>query len=795
MSIKIKKILISSFKPFKELLLEVSADNIVVFDGPNGFGKTSFYDAVELLLTGTIKRYNEIVGLVADGRSSNKDGNPLFNDSSESCHLVIKAELAVFGKPLFIMRKESKENLNKSQKIAGINLPLYDLENFEEKNSRLINSKDEDAYLEEHLGKNYKKHFHYLTYIEQQENIAILKQKSDKRTAGISHLFNTAEFSEKISNLKNLSKKVSEACDTKAETNLKTIENRLNEEREKLNTESGTQEYDRLIDWKIFHWDEKEIKFNADQYEEIVGTNGLFKKIIKLVENVQDYQGYRKNKKIDDLLEKENDLLLYLRFYKAIREEGKYARRLKFFKDVDALLNLYAKDILSWIDNGVNIFSEDLKDFLEDNHVLNFEKYSIDSKNIKNIKNSSTSLSVILNKIKQSRDSFIEAFLCKEDISTGDCPLCGHDWSSVEELKRHFDIQEENINLMLKSTDQGLDKAVEDFKEKTIKPIKAYLYDLVEKNSKDRSFAEKVQAEKDKTSKFKELENIITNLRIDASSFTEVANPEHEEKGIDALLKVIKSKRESVNIENIQPYFDKTFLDIFDDNFDNIKKLKVDNIIKKNAYIKWQLSLYQSKTIKDLNLEYASEKKRFEGAKKIEKKLKILSKTYQESLVNYQKMLIENIEILFHIYHARIAQETNNSLGLFIKSEKNGISFVESYLKDLDAIFTMSSGQLATLVIAFTLALNKRFCSNKLLFIDDPVQTLDELNFVGFVELLRNEFFDRQIFLSTHEVSTSAYIRYKFDKFNLTQQQVNLKKIMSENIDNRQMIENDAVLK
>jgi len=87
----------------------------------------------------------------------------------------------------------------------------------------------------------------------------------------------------------------------------------------------------------------------------------------------------------------------------------------------------------------------------------------------------------------------------------------------------------------------------------------------------------------------------------------------------------------------------------------------------------------------------------------------------------------------------------------------------------------MSSGQLATLVIAFTLALNKRYSKNEFLFIDDPIQTLDELNIAGLVELLRNEFSDRQIFISTHEDMMSAYMRYKFKKYGLGAQRLSFK--------------------
>ncbi|OTO21445.1 hypothetical protein A5875_002826 [Enterococcus sp. 3H8_DIV0648] len=103
--------------------------------------------------------------------------------------------------------------------------------------------------------------------------------------------------------------------------------------------------------------------------------------------------------------------------------------------------------------------------------------------------------------------------------------------------------------------------------------------------------------------------------------------------------------------------------------------------------------------------------------------------------------------------------------------------FVSSSENDHDAINYLSSGQLSGLVIAFTLALNKVYEQKALdiLLIDDPVQTMDEINVASFVELLRNDFNHKQIILSTHEEDISKYIRYKFSKYNLVTKRINVK--------------------
>ena len=66
----------------------------------------------------------------------------------------------------------------------------------------------------------------------------------------------------------------------------------------------------------------------------------------------------------------------------------------------------------------------------------------------------------------------------------------------------------------------------------------------------------------------------------------------------------------------------------------------------------------------------------------------------------------------------------------------------------------MSSGQLSAILLAFSLALHKIFVNAGLniMLIDDPVQCMDDLNIVSFVELIRTEFPNIQLLISTHEM-------------------------------------------
>ena len=47
---------------------------------------------------------------------------------------------------------------------------------------------------------------------------------------------------------------------------------------------------------------------------------------------------------------------------------------------------------------------------------------------------------------------------------------------------------------------------------------------------------------------------------------------------------------------------------------------------------------------------------------------------------------------------------------------------------EVDALYNMSSGQLVSIAIALKLSLNKLYSNTPFLAIDDPVQTMDDLN-------------------------------------------------------------------
>jgi exonuclease SbcC len=159
--------------------------------------------------------------------------------------------------------------------------------------------------------------------------------------------------------------------------------------------------------------------------------------------------------------------------------------------------------------------------------------------------------------------------------------------------------------------------------------------------------------------------------------------------------------------------------------------------------------------------------------------MKSSSATINSEINRFKSDVVQTMQIPFYIYSGRIVQTFNKGSGFILAVESGEelktIKFVANSETSHDAVFSLSSGQLSALVISFMLTLNKVYSQNNLLLIDDPSQSMDDLNITGLIELLRNDFKGSNIILSTHEEHISQYMSYKFSKANIRIGRINLK--------------------
>lgn len=201
----------------------------------------------------------------------------------------------------------------------------------------------------------------------------------------------------------------------------------------------------------------------------------------------------------------------------------------------------------------------------------------------------------------------------------------------------------------------------------------------------------------------------------------------------------------------------------------------------KALYIAAKANEAQSSRLKQCLDELQLIKRENEAAKIAKEKVNNLKTALERTERSYSEQTIAEIELIFHIYSGRLIQNYQRGLGLFIES-KDGkeLRFLTAEKSEHDAILSMSSGQVSALSLAFFLSLNRVYSKVPLILIDDPSQSLDEVNIASLTDLLRCEFKNRQLIVSSHEDDISAYMRYRFTKAGLNTRSLNMQRLAKE---------------
>lgn len=783
MGIKIKKISVKNFKLFTNLeTMDLDNPSLIVLDGPNGFGKTSFYDSLEILFTGKLRRYSSLSNII-DGRQQINDNPILCNKALLEDEMVIKVELEINGTTYYLMRKEGCETLANSIDFKTFSLPLYQLSDYEANTGDLVDNSE--TFFNSLLGNDFNKNFGFLNYIEQEDNTYLLKQKDKDRKAYISHLFNTDEINNKIKQLSAVKDKLNGASNNNAKAEYEAILTRKNEYLSNLLTDIEESEYTQLFPEKEIFWDKEDLDFTSSNYSLWLGENGELNKLIFFINNFEDFENKTFNNELEKLTEDKTSVENLLSFFNFLDENDDLKNKLIIHNQLEKYVKSFEKGILTVFQEEKIDVPKNIEDIIK--LFIDIVEYKAQIIVIKSKIDTSNKLERILSNIKESRENLISKYKeYLDDSSDTVCPVCGYDWKEKKDLLDSFENQSTILSELITSNGGELESLIQDFDKKFIKPMIIEVNKFFKDNKLDESFINQLQEIKKTEENLKNLNSSFEKLGIELSTFfnQEPKTVIDLDEKIIKLKENIKEVKKDFEPENIKEYFSDYFVRYFDEKKEKLEILKTEQLIQKKKYINWKYSSYQNTEILRLDNEYNTKKEKYDKASQINKKLSKIIKIYNDELKLYHEKLIKDIEILFHIYSGRIMQDNQNSLGLFIKADKIGIRFIESVKVNssgvadydkYDAIFSMSSGQLASLIISFTLALNKRYSKSKLLFIDDPVQTLDELNIAGFINLLRNEFSDRQIFMSTHEQMMSAYMRYKFQKFGLETMQINFK--------------------
>lgn len=763
---KINKIRIQNFKVFKDITLDPNFSDLVVFDGPNGFGKTTIYDAIELGFTGKIRRYNDLKLKLIDGRQSFSE-NPFYYFNAQGKDIVITIEFEKNSQIHILERSVKSENINPY--IDFTIYQLYKKTDFLTEEKDLIY--DENLFLSELLGKNYSSNFQFLNYVEQEDSLFLLKHSDKDRKVHIRHLFDLKEFEIKAKRIDDLKKKTDSVFE-KSKTIVEELKSEIETLKQNLLNEATPSNYLKLFTDKDYPWDVEDIVFSNFSYPELISPNGELERIRILFDRKDLYKQYRKNKVIDSVLETEKLILDFFEFYNFLSKKDEYREirnKVLHLQEIIKLLeSLNGNNLEQEIDLESHEFipldKKELFNRSKQELSIGFQELQGIDKIYSDISRTRGELLIELNQLKE------------EGISNGDCVFCGYNWGNIEELINRIEGKTELIAKINSDKNNRLQKLFEEFKTGIVWEIIQLIKENISTYHYNNDFV--LRLLELEPHYFNDFIRNLEFLKVDFKKYFEAKKNENELEAFEKFKIEIKTLRNEFEEELIESFFQNTFQEYFNNDFSLLDSFVIDNLNSKKKYLDHKWFLSQNQLHRDKSLKLIEVIKKQDDAKSISKQLKELKVKYDNSLKSYQKKIIKDIEIIFHVYSGRIMQFFHGGIGLFIFSEKDGIRFQTDSNKTYDAIFTMSSGQLSALIISFTLALHKKYSQNQLILIDDPVQTMDELNMYGFIDLLRNEFRDNQIIMSTHEDMMSAFMRYKFKNYNLTERGINLKNII-----------------
>ncbi|MEX2409971.1 MAG: hypothetical protein WD607_01140, partial [Candidatus Paceibacterota bacterium] len=442
-------------------------------------------------------------------------------------------------------------------------------------------------------------------------------------------------------------------------------------------------------------------------------------------------------------------------------------------------LNLKNKKYLKFLESESKESDADelLDDFDFNNEQI--EKYKQLIEDLNGLKEEAGTLVNLISELNDLRKRTFEhykEFHNKQGLEINDCPLCGQEYSSIEELTSAIDEKKVKLEAYHKGKIEAINNKQNQifklFVDPIIQRIKNFLNS--EDNKLDEEFWSILSEIKDHSSKVDELKKFLIDNGYNLNEFQIGKKVDGAElnKAQEKLKNKLGEMSEEIKVDQKKVEDDLLFKKYFNEDKDLFEELKVEDLENKQDYI---LSRYDSKrkVLVDV-LE-----KRKSDIEKIQEKYDEIKKLYDQEIKSFKKKMIDKIRIPFYLNSGKILKHYQQGMGIFIKMNENtnSIRFITDNESDHDVVHHLSSGQLAVVSLAFCLSLNKVYKVSegyKFLAIDDPVQTMDDLNIHSFIELLRHNFSGYQVLLSTHENSVSSYFNYKFGKFGFETERVNV---------------------
>lgn len=791
MGFKVTRVSLSNFKGFpSDPIISAKFDNqLNILSGPNGFGKTTIFDALELIFSHDMTRFKGIEN------GNQKFENHLFlNDPSKNGFLCIDLS---DGNTL----KQYGAIINNDQNWKFKNIIKESFSFFELDQSNIISnwgeiaSEDAITYIKEKSVKvdtPLVGNFNVCYYVSQEESTHLLKKSIKDREDSLAPLIGQDYFNSKYEKFKK-SIDLFGYDDTE-------LQRSINELKVLSYNESiNVIPYEKIYPEKELDWDKQYIE-----------SPTMISSYVNLLEKlklgrlfIEEVSQYLLNSKIDKLIrdDETNQLIKIMQkqniltiedlrtvvlseknIYDKVAELKRFYEQLvnstsqPFFRidevkkaitRINVLISRISADELGIIDDPRGS-SESLAEFakLLERRIGLLElqdKLTTEKKNLEQIRSN----------INQNLEEYTRLLNQKEVH----CPVCYSEFTSLDKLQGDINHVDSILELITSNEVTQLKDNWNDI-EIVSNKIKDIFSQLERKGKLIDWESVDIKTFIDDQTKVKTLRELLMYIQ------EEHIEIDYESKWIEKLI----TKKRDLNDE---------FIEALDGEPVNEFVKSLNNFLGTNSKESFiNAVLLMNEKLIDMKISYLHYLKKSSENEKYQQlisRVKVMVKeklqwgkmdiAYSEvneilktSEKRLKKTIVEAIRIPLLVYTAKMLQNYQGGLGVYI--DDSSLRFV-SAAKQPDILNKFSSGQLSAFVLTFLLLMNKLYVDEnkeyQFLLIDDPVQTMDEINLSSFVDVLRREFVDKQIILSTHEEDKKNYIGYKFIKNGSTVKVINVK--------------------
>lgn len=795
MHYRIKSVRLKNFKCFDsskyyEFILD-DTKNPIILTGPNGFGKTTFFDAIELIFSNRITRFNVTI----EKGNTDLQKNVLLNEADSDgfivCTLINEQRecLSLIARIDHGMHKVAYSD-SITYGIIHESIPTEDLDEYIAECSDWrgsITEFDEIKYSKENFAVYY--------YVSQAESVHFLKQSITQRKDAMNALLDLGDVDSWIDFLQEkLIGKNASSTNVIINDEIKSLDAKINEDIDQLKSIGAIGESDAKHEF--FHiiqleetdsiplWDSEKLD-GVDIIELEKGVRDI-DRISYLVKDYEDYKNHLWNKKLEAAIASGTDDYILSHVY-AENEKIDIDRIKQVIESKNRTIEIFNNSAFLREKNIVpKEYSAEgmtkLKQLFPECVLFDIEEVEITCSKLNEMGKTLSSKQAVIKKLENARAALQEAN--EEFNENGNkCPYCGHSYGESQKLKEAYEaahalLEEENgeelnhfnellkqLGEIIKESKTALNKEIGTLDEADITAM------LNEVKQLSSFVSDKKRVE--------DVEMLIPLAKVD-KAFEDMGK---QEQKIELQRIFIEAKKTFTNEDftyNLSSYDYDGLLKEYPTIEWSEQKLLLDEqmVDSKKSYIKAAINSKKNEKANEINTRIRENVRKWQCLKAIREELKNIQKIYSDAIDSYKNQILKKLRVPLLIYTGKILQDYQNGLGVFIS--KDEMRFVTNGDVKHDILNTFSSGQLSGFVLAFLFSMNKQYVKESeddlgFILIDDPVQTMDDINISSMIEVLRNDFKDRQIILSTHETDKENYILYKFFKYNKIGQSFNVK--------------------